>query len=225
MGESGDIYNPLERRRLAESVASALLQRSIVPLPPSQFNGAGVYALYYTGDLEAYQPISHANAGGRWEAPIYVGQAIPAGSRRGSPTPEAPPGRPLFNRLSQHHRSIEQATNLESSAFHCRYLVVDDIWIPLAESLLITMFRRSLVWNTVLDGFGIHDPGRGRRSQKKSAWDTVHPGRPFAEDLSPPDHDSNWWLATVKAHLTTEFHGPQQSTSPVQPEAGASNPS
>ena len=209
MGNSGDVYNPLERRRLAESVALALLQRAIVPLPPSQFNGAGVYALYYTGAFEAYQPISHANTGDKWAAPIYVGQAIPAGSRRGSPTTDTPQGRPLFNRLSQHHRSIEQATNLELSAFHCRYLVVDDIWISLAESLLIRMFRTSLVWNTVLDGFGIHDPGRGRRGQKKSAWDTVHPGRPFAEALSPSDRDSNWWLSATKAHLATEFLGLQ----------------
>ena len=210
MGNSGDVYNPLERHRLAESVALALLQQSIVPLPPSQFNGAGVYALYYTGEFEAYQPISYANAGDKWAAPIYVGQAIPAGSRRGSPTPETPQGRPLFNRLSQHQRSIEQATNLELSEFHCKYLVVDDIWISLAESLLIRMFRTSLVWNAVLDGFGIHDPGRGRRNQKKSAWDTVHPGRTFAEELSPPDHDSNWWLTAIRAHLTTEFLGLQQ---------------
>ena len=29
-------------------------------------------------------------------------------------------------------RSIEEASNLDIADFHCRYLIVDDIWIPLA---------------------------------------------------------------------------------------------
>lgn len=28
-----------------------------------------------------------------------------------------------------------------------------------------------------------HDPGRGRRGQEKSAWDTLHPGRHWAATL------------------------------------------
>jgi len=40
------------------------------------------------------------------------------------------------------------------------------------------------LWNTVIDGFGNHDPGAGRYNQAKSAWDVLHPGRPWAERLS-----------------------------------------
>ncbi len=59
--------------------------------------------------------------------------------------------------------------------------MVDDIWIPLAESLLIERF--SPVWNKRIDGFGNHDPGSGRHGQQKSQWDTIHPGRPWVTNL------------------------------------------
>jgi len=74
-----------------------------------------------------------------------------------------------------------KASNLSLEDFHCRYLVVDDIWIPLAESLLIEMF--SPLWNLVIDGFGNHAPGAGRYNQQKSPWDVLHPGRAWAEKL------------------------------------------
>jgi hypothetical protein len=79
--------------------------------------------------------------------------------------------------------SIQQVADLALAAFRCRYLAVDDIWIPLGESLLISMFLP--LWNYRLDGFGNHDPGGGRHNQQRSAWDEVHPGRPWAAKLRP----------------------------------------
>jgi len=61
--------------------------------------------------------------------------------------------------------------------------VVDDIWIPLAESRLISMFIP--LWNHYLDGFGNHDPGAGHYNQQWSTWDEMHPGRPWAARLRP----------------------------------------
>ena len=90
-------------------------------------------------------------------------------------------GTPLFKRLSEHAASIQQVTNLDLADFHCRYLVVEDIWIPLGESLLIERFQP--LWNVVVDGFGNHDPGAGRHSGQRPLWDVVHPGRPWAERL------------------------------------------
>jgi len=58
---------------------------------------------------------------------------------------------------------------------------VEDIWIPLGENLLIAMFHP--VWNRVLDGFGNHDPGERRKNQRRSPWDVLHPGRPWANKL------------------------------------------
>lgn len=43
-------------------------------------------------------------------------------------------GMALTNRLNQHARAIDQVNNLNLGDFSCRYLVVDDMWIPLAES-------------------------------------------------------------------------------------------
>lgn len=95
----------------------------------------------------------------------------------------ANPGNVLFNRLREHAESINQARNLSLSDFQCRYLTVDDIWIPLAESVLIDMFAP--IWNTTVAGFGNHDPGAGRYNQQRSPWDILHEGRPWADKLRP----------------------------------------
>ncbi|MGB8246808.1 MAG: Eco29kI family restriction endonuclease, partial [Chlorobium sp.] len=92
---------------------------------------------------------------------------------------EASPGKVLFNRLMQHKRSIEEASNLDIADFLCRYLIVDDIWIPLGETLLITKFDP--LWNKLIDGFGNHDPGKGRHDGLRPRWDVLHPGRSWAD--------------------------------------------
>jgi len=52
-----DTYNPLHKKHLGKSVAEALLERAIVALPPERFSGAGIYAIYYTGNYPAYKHI------------------------------------------------------------------------------------------------------------------------------------------------------------------------
>ncbi|MDR2213154.1 MAG: Eco29kI family restriction endonuclease, partial [Pseudomonadales bacterium] len=121
---------------------------------------------------------------GQYKWPIYVGKAVPPGARKGGFGLGENPGQALYNRLAEHAKSIEQAQNLELSDFFCRFLVVEDIWIPLAESLLIEMYKP--LWNRKIDGFGNHDPGSGRHNQRRSNWDILHPGRPWAEKLQLP---------------------------------------
>jgi hypothetical protein len=115
--------------------------------------------------------------------PIYVGKAVPAGGRVGGVGLDTAPGNVLFNRLREHAESLNQARNLNREDFFCQYLLVDDIWIPLAESALIQTFQP--VWNTTVYGFGNHDPGGGRYKQQRSPWDVIHPGRPWADRLQP----------------------------------------
>ena len=43
------------------------------------------------------------------------------------------PGTALFKRLTDHAKSLDAATNLKLEDFRCRFLSVDDIWIPLTE--------------------------------------------------------------------------------------------
>lgn len=176
-------FNPLDKRHLGESVASAMLQSQIHNLPPEKFKGAGIYAIYYIGDFDAYRNLAQANRDNQFSRPIYVGKAVPPGARKGGFGLGGDPGTALYKRLTEHFESVKAAENLNESDFFCRYLVVDDIWIPLAESLLIEKFQP--VWNRVLDGFGNHDPGSGSYAQQKSPWDELHPGREWANRLRP----------------------------------------
>ena len=176
-------YNPLDKVNLARSIEVELLGRDAIPLGECGLvAGAGVYVIYYTGSFPAYTPIAQANRDGAFKRPIYVGKAIPKGGRKGGLTKDASIGRALADRLRQHASSVDEASNLQLADFHVRHLVVDDIWIPLGENMLIETFKP--VWNRAIDGFGNKDPGRRRATQYKSPWDVLHPGRKFAEKLA-----------------------------------------
>lgn len=201
-------FNPLDKRSLGASVAKALLARPVALLPPEDsFVGAGVYAIYYVGDFAAYSALAEANKPDRHAVPIYVGKAIPPGARRGGVGLDENPGQVLYKRLREHAESISQSENLQLSDFRCRYLVADDIWIPLGESLLINMF--SPVWNRVIDGFGNHSPGAGRQNQRKSPWDVLHPGRQWAQSLPAGDKTCDDLDAIVRRFL--EEHASKKS--------------
>ena len=176
-------YNPLAKLNLGRSVAEALV---LCPtLPMSQIGdpvGAGVYGIYYTGNLEQYLPVAEKNRNGLFEQPIYVGKAVPKGARKGGLSFDASQGRALRDRLRKHANSINDASNLDLADFVFRSLVVEDIWIPLGENMMIELFKP--VWNLVIEGFGNNDPGNRRASQHRSPWDVLHPGRQFAAKLA-----------------------------------------
>ncbi len=166
-------YDPLDYDNLARSIVNALLDTSLLSLPPEHFEGSGVYAIYYTEPLE-YRADALARG-----TPIYVGKAVPTGGRKGV----VPGGvdRALYRRLRDHAKSITHANNLSLDHAKCRYLALVPVWTTLAERFLLTHFRP--LWNTVLDGFGNHDPGHGRRNSACPRWDILHPGRPWAAEL------------------------------------------
>lgn len=176
---SEESYNPLDKINLGKSVAEALLDR-----PPDslgnleQFDGAGIYAIYYNGNCKPYRAMAKRNADGP-EWPIYIGKAIPSGGRKGASLFSEITGSHVWRRLREHADSVRATENLNINDFQCRYLVVDDIWIPLGETLLIARFKP--VWNLALDGFGNHDPGSGRYNGQRPMWDVLHPGRAWAE--------------------------------------------
>lgn len=177
-------FNPLDMENLGKSIATQLLISDPTPLGAvPQFYGAGVYAIYYNGPMDCYATLLTATVYDA-QVPIYVGKAVPAGGRRGIVVEHGTRSRALSARLrTDHAKSVDAATNLDIADFTCRWLVVEPIWIPLGESVLISRFTP--VWNGLLDGFGNHDPGKGRREGVRSRWDTLHPGRSFAP-LFPP---------------------------------------
>lgn len=175
-------YNPLEKRNLAESVVKELFSVPISPLEAlSPFEGAGVYVIYYAGDFKPYAPYKNDVTNSVFDKAIYVGKAVPKGARTGGVGLDDEPGQALYSRLKEHLESVRLANNLDSHDFYFRHLVVDDIWIPLGESLLITSYKP--VWNVMVFGFGNHAPGGGRSNQKRSLWDTLHTGRSWAVSL------------------------------------------
>lgn len=209
-------FNPLDKTNLGESVAEAMLHQSVGPLPPSPFIGAGIYAIYYIGVFPLYAELAEKNRDDEYHWPIYVGKAVPAGARKGGFGLGADPGQVLCKRLAEHASSIEQAHNIDVADFRCRFLVVDDIWIPLAESLLIEMYLP--LWNRKIDGFGNHDPGKGRYNQQKSPWDIIHPGRPWAYRLqSPPNtenkikEDATTYITETKSKIMAQQKHPADS--------------
>jgi hypothetical protein len=188
-------YDPLDYNNLARSVVNALLEMTPESLPlRKSFKGIGVYAIYYTGGFAPYKKISSD----KFITPIYVGQATPTGSRKGAPVESAMAGNALFSRLNQHAKSIEAATNLRLEDFRCRYLIVVPVWVGLAEQFLISHYKP--VWNIVIDGFGNHDPGKGRKDMRKPRWDVLHPGRNWAEKL-PAEETPEKLVAEIQKAL------------------------
>jgi hypothetical protein len=187
-------YNPLDKGNLGVSVREALLKQPVLPLLDllvksknryaNKFLGAGIYGIYYIGDFPAYKLVADQNRESKFAAPIYVGKAVPEGARKGGLLDPAKGTNALFDRLKIHAQSIDEVSNLELKDFHFRYLVVDDIWIPLGETYMIEKFQP--VWNKKVDGFGNKTPGERRKTQFTSLWDTVHPGRHYVGTLMLP---------------------------------------
>ncbi|MDT8370213.1 MAG: Eco29kI family restriction endonuclease [Longimicrobiales bacterium] len=200
-------FNPLSLPSLAESVVTALMRQPVHPLPPEEtFPGSGIYAIYMLHPLDPYTRLADYNdpSSDRFDWPVYVGKAVPHGSRKGGVEFEAGTGRAIYTRLRQHGNSVAAATNLDEENFRCRFLVTAPVWIRLAESVVIDRYQP--VWNAVLDGFGNHDPGGRRATQHRSKWDVLHPGRQWAEKLADPETTQAQVGAEVRAFL--DAHDP-----------------
>lgn len=155
----------------------------ITNLPPSKkFHGTGVYAIYYIGKNDLYNKLAEKNRI-EFSMPIYVGKAVPRGWRQArAETKVDKKTYELNNRLKEHGRSIKQSSNLIVEDFLCRFMILEGAassLIGTVEAALIRHYKP--IWNVKIDGFGNHDPGKGRYNQAKSEWDIIHPGRPWAE--------------------------------------------
>jgi hypothetical protein len=151
----------------------------------------GVYSLFYKGKHSIYQSIST-----NMDVPIYIGKAIPEGARTGvSSTSQN-----LYKRLNEHKNSIRKATNLVVEDFYFKVIPLGNDLVSWAEACLIRSYKP--IWNTIIPGFGIHAPGKGRQEQERSVWDQLHPGRGFATKLPVFDAvDSKVLEGQIKAHI------------------------
>lgn len=170
--------------------------------PPEHFSGTGVYALYYTGTHPLYARYAELNRLS-YDFPVYVGKAVPKGWRQSRTSDDAASqSNELFSRLREHSRSIEAGAGLHLHDFSCRFVIFEregSDMIGVIEAALIKLNRP--LWNSCLDGFGNHDPGKGRYEQARSDWDIIHPGRNWADRLKGSSHSRDSILAKIAAHL------------------------
>ena len=138
-------FDPLAVENVGVTLAVELLEQQLQTMPPPEpFAGAGVYALYYAGNNPAYSELIGLD-GGRFKYPVYIGKAAGESSKQGFNSSGAAKKRKLCERITQHAKSIDEVTNLDVGDFRCRFLVLNDAYIALAESVLIRLFRPA--WN------------------------------------------------------------------------------
>lgn len=168
------LFDPSNPKVIGRIVALALVAQKRHPLSAvAKMYGSGVYAIYYNGSYPAYAAISGT------ETPVYVGQAAPSFNGARTPRDQGPR---LAARLNEHRKNIiRAASTLSIEDFECRLLVVQSGWEGSAEDYLIHLFKP--VWNSetgLVYGLGKHGDAATTRANKRSPWDTLHPGRAWA---------------------------------------------
>jgi hypothetical protein len=201
------IFDPTDPVTAGRVVALTLVAQARHPLSSiPEFYGAGVYAIYYKGDYEHYRPLSGT------EHPIYVGKADPA-------TPSAKDamaqGVKLAGRLSEHAKSVRKAlTTLNIDDFDCRFLIVQSGFQKSAEDYLINMFKP--IWNSetrICFGLGKHGDSSDTRGNKRSPWDTLHPGRAWADASSEDQKPATLIAQQIQQHF--EKHRPYRDAGEI----------
>ncbi|MBQ6926436.1 MAG: Eco29kI family restriction endonuclease [Kiritimatiellae bacterium] len=170
--------------------------------PPVSFAGSGVYAIYCIATDGLYQKFGNEINKYSYSVPIYVGKAVPNGWRQSREIQQATITNTLYSRLRQHARSIKEGNGIQLTDFACRFMILEGETASLTEAVeaaLIALF--SPLWNSVIDGFGNHNPGKERKTGRISQWDTLHPGRHWTEAMTGERPLKNQIVRRVKDYL------------------------
>ena len=167
-----------------------------------RLSGTGVYAIYLIAKSGLYSRFHSINRTA-FHLPIYVGKAVPKGWRQSRQTASTNSNHyELNSRLREHRRSIELGEGLELSDFYCRFMILEGKESDLIGTVEAALIRKyQPVWNTLIDGFGNHDPGKGRYEQAKSDWDVCHPGRPWAAKCKGLSADKETLRKSIEVFL------------------------
>lgn len=189
------IFDPTDPNTAGRVVALTLVAQARHPLSEiPDFYGAGVYAIYYKGDFGAYGPLSGT------DHPIYVGKADPDNQAAKDAVSQ---GTKLSGRLNEHAKSIRKATStLNIDDFDCRFLIVQTGFQKSAEDYLINFFKP--IWNSetkICFGLGKHGDSSDTRGNKRSPWDTMHPGREWADSSAQNQKAPEQILQQIAVHL------------------------
>ena len=170
--------------------------------PLESFLGTGVYALYYIGSNPLYKRYAELNRLS-YNTPIYVGKAVPKGWRQARSFDDTlNPSRELISRLREHGRSISLVTDLALCDFLCRFVIFEAEATEMMSTVDAALIKlNNPLWNSVVDGFGNHDPGSGRYEQAKSDWDLLHEGRVWANKCKGTHKEKSNIISTINFHF------------------------
>lgn len=172
-------------------------KRPLNTLADTPFFGSGVYAIYYHGKSEkAYLPLSGS------ETPIYVGKADPKNPQAETVEEQ---GQSLYLRLKEHAKSIAKA-DLSLSDFCYRASPIQTGMQAAVEDFMIRLFLP--IWNKevkICFGIGKHGDSATTRRNKRSPWDTMHPGRKWAAGTESDQLSRKEIEKRIAEHFTT--HG------------------
>jgi hypothetical protein len=201
-----DVFDPTKPSIAGRLVALALVAQPLIPLSRlDKVYGSGVYAIYYFGSNPAYKKISGT------ETPIYIGKADPRSSEAKTSREQGPQ---LYGRIKDHWKAIRTVEkyaleHLDASAlrvddFQYRRLVVATNAQLTAERYLISLFEP--IWNEetrICWGISKHGDLATTRSNDRSPWDVLHPGRKWAmSDILKDKKSRDQILVEIDAHLT-----------------------
>ncbi len=189
------IFDPTDPGTAGRIVALTLVAQERHPLAAvPNFYGAGVYAIYYRGDFAPYQALAGT------DHPIYVGKADPDVSAKKDAVSQGPR---LSGRLQEHAKSIRKAhSTISINDFDCCFLVVQTGFQKSAEDYLIKFFKP--IWNSetkICFGLGKHGDSSSTRANKRSPWDTLHPGREWADSSEENQKSYEQIVQQIAHHL------------------------
>jgi len=171
---------------------SALIKKSVksfekIPPQPMALGGVegeGVFALYYTGEYPLYKGYKDANTS-KLNAPIYISK-----------------GANIDEKIKEQYRNIAKVSNLNPEDFYTKVMPLSTDLPSITEEVEATLVDQyQPLWNTCLEGFGSHNPGRGRAKQAPSDWDVIHPGREWVSKLSGKANDRRKLGRKVQKHM------------------------
>jgi Eco29kI restriction endonuclease len=194
--QPASVFDPSNPKIVGRFIALALVAQPRQPLGDIKaFYGSGVYAIYYNGSFPSYSPITGT------ETPIYVGKAAPVASNARTAMEQ---GDKLSARLREHCKNVSKATStLDIKDFECRALVAQSGWESAAEDFLIHLFHP--IWNSetnILYGLGKHGDNAKTRGNKRSPWDTLHPGRAWAVPTAEDARTTDQIASDLSAHFS-----------------------
>ena len=168
-------------------------KQNLAELTNIPFYGSGVYAIYYHGKSHAaYRCLAGT------ETPIYVGKADPASAYAETVEDQ---GQALYSRLKEHAKNIAK-TDLRLNDFRYRAAAIQSGMQAAVEDFMIRLFRP--IWNKEIKicyGIGKHGDSATTRKNKRSPWDTMHPGRKWAEDTTADQMARSEIEAKIAAHF------------------------